>query len=505
MRKLLLIFFCLLSVNGAELGVLYNDTNNNTISPSRLRIGSFEIITNLTLVTGKTPSRALVVDGSTNVVSTDLTSTQVGQLAILVGGTNLINLGASRLLSGAGNPTNGVMETNRTLYINTSSAAVNDSLWVNFDTNWYRVASTNGGAITEAQLNFSDVTTADSTTNQHGLAMKLSGTTNTWYSGIGTWSNPLTTQISGLIDGRILEVDLTLPGGPGLNQTTLAYNNLANSVILEGAGFGLNGQFRAYSVYATNDFQGPGTNAFGLVKITGIPASSLLRTTSGSDVTNVTIGSGLTFDGTTLSATGAGTNFVSISGTPAANQVTYWTGPTTITGNTNLTFDGTTTTAITLNSTTATLANITNVSNISLSLTNGIGATNGNIFSSEYVPTRTAVANCSFTGTTQHTIRYTRLGNVVAVSGMVEYNKVVSSTVVRFRLSLPVTPVSGTLSFTDTLTGTVVAMHPTLLQPLAYGQIISFQSPEEAHFILSGDSSSGVLRQATFNFSYIVN
>lgn len=75
------------------------------------------------------------------------------------------------------------------------------------------------------------------------------------------------------------------------------------------------------------------TNTLRIGAVTGTPTTIIGRNGSG-DVGTVSVGSGLSLSGGTLSATGGG-----ITGSGAAGQVTYWNGTSSITGENNLWWD----------------------------------------------------------------------------------------------------------------------------------------------------------------------
>jgi hypothetical protein len=483
-------------VKASDLGVLYNDTNNNTLSPSQLRIVTFQITTNLNLLY-VTPSRALSIDANTNVVSSTLTDTQQGYLAALTGGTNLINLGSARILSGSGNPTNGVMLfTNRTLYINTSSATVNDGLWLNQSTNWFRVASTNGGAINESQLNFSDVTTANSSTNQHGLLIKLSGNTTQFLRGDGGWalpSNNLSNSLAGVKFIGTFDPDPSQQGYTFYN--TNHYYTSANGGTLGVPNIALKTNGEIIGDSTTDIVIGSGA------VIGSWDVSGYTDTTIG----DVTVGHhGLTPKapndsskflnglGAWSTPSGGAGGGIAVTGSPVAGEVTYWSGTNSVTGSSGLTFDGTNLVATTINSTT--------ITGTTINLSGG-----GNLSNGSYTPTLTARSgNVNLVGVVQPACLWTRNGNQVTVTGVIQFNTTVLAGAFLFDVTLPVATTSTTPL--TILTGVGSTARPGAIDLGITGlTYICGNGATGAHFVTTviGATASG-LRNCGFTFTYLI-
>jgi len=487
MKKLILGLVSLVSCFGADLGVLYNDSNGNTISPNQLAISTFYINTNLQLKY-ITPNRVIINDSSSNIISSPLTGTQAGYLSALVGGTNLINLGLANLIGAAGNPTNGVMATNRTLYINTSSATINDTLWINLDTNWFRVASTNGGSINESQLNFSDVTTANATTSLHGLLPKLDGVATDFLNGAGGWANPLVSNLSGITNGYHLAASGGVgPGSTGVSQSAL-YETLGY-LILKGQPF-VPTEFQANSGYFTNQ-----------VRTADILVSNFTDVTTGNVTTNahglVPKADGnsshfLNGLGQYSSPSGVGGG-VAVTGSPVAGQVTYFSGTNSITGNAGFTYDGTTLNAQQFQGDVGVFNNLT------------VASTNGNVYSGTYIPTRVNISGATTAGTVDQLQHFTRIGNEVTVSGRLQMART-GSGILTFTVSLPTTtaaPISPTITGMAGQ-GIVIDTAGTF----QIGTVIIYansSTPDKAVFKSIGSSTSGTIREFWYSFTYTTN
>lgn len=491
--KFLFLACFIATPKGADLGVLFNSTNNNTVSPDNLVIATFAISTNLH-IKYITPSRALSVNSSSNVVSSSLTDTQQGYLAALTGGTNLIDLGAARLMSGLGNPTNGIMETNRTLYINTASTTINDSLWVNLSTNWFRIASTNGGSINESQLNFSDVTTANSSTNFHGLLKKLSGNTTQFMRGDGNWALPSNNLSNSLSGTRYLGTFDPDPSQQGYTFYNTNFNyTAANGGTLDVPNINL---------FASGEIIGDATTDI------LIGSGAVIGSWDVSGYTDTTIGNvstsahGLAPKGDGNSAhflngiggystpAGGGAGTITSTGSPIANQITYWSGTNSITGDSTLRFVLGVLVVPTINPT----AYVVPATSSSSQLTYGT-----------YTPTRTPVVNSTTIGTSDQIQHYTRVGNEVTVTGRLLMARTGSGNMT-FRVSLPVVP-TGIITPTITgLAGNGIAVDSA--GTFEVGGVIIYNdgnNPANAEFKTVGSSTSGTIREFWYSFIYTTN
>ncbi len=142
--------------------------------------------------------------------------------------------------------------------------------------------------ITEDNFSFTDVTTANSTTSKHGLLKKLSGVSTEFLDGVGNWSTPPT-----ISDGDKGDITVSSSG------TVFTVDN----------------------------------DAITYAKIQNISAASRLLgrgAASGSgDVEEISLGSGLSMSGTTLSATSGGldTDMYATSTNATTNAVWNYTLP----------------------------------------------------------------------------------------------------------------------------------------------------------------------------------
>lgn len=418
MKFLFSLIFISVTLGAADLGVLYNNTTtNNPVSPNTLSINNLGINTNINL-RGKTPARALVLDSGTNITTAAMTQTQADQLGSIVGGLQRLVLGSAEIISGSGTPTNGTAYVQRILYINTSGTNLNDTYWGNYGTNWYAIASTNGGSITENQFNFSDNTTANATTNMHGLLPKLGGTASVFLNGLGLWS----TVSSGLnfspyagspyrialIDESDVTHTFNYDATFSYNSGTLSVDNLSTETGL----FSL-GVITPFISGLADDTTGDvSITTHGLVPKAPNDSSKFLN--------------GL---GQWAIPAGGGGGTVGITGSPGATYVTYWSGTNTITGNAGFTFNGTT---VALNGTLNAGAITAN------SMTIPSGAPTGNFTYGSFVPS--FLGSGAGSGTTQYSSRYHRIGNIVTCSGYVQLNCGASPVgAFTFNMQLPIT------------------------------------------------------------------
>jgi hypothetical protein len=481
MKKLLflaLVSISTLAADSDKLGVLYDPSANNTVSPTTLRVGNFSVLTNFTLA-GKTPARVVVLDSSTNTTASDLTQTQANQLALMVGGTNVLLLGDARIISGEGNPTNGTSHNFKALYINTTASDLNSTFWGNSGTNWFTLASTNAGAITETQLNFSDNTIANVSTNMHGLVPKAPMNARLYLDGYGAWSNPIDFGL--LTDGY---VPFAIDDGSGVIILNNSRFLLGSPVAGDGMIHTSTNKFRSNHIFVTNNIYGREIYGNDII-VTNVAAGSLLRSDSNRKISAVTIGAGLSFDGTTLSQSGSGTNALGTTGTPAATQLSYFTGSNTISGvpGSSVSIAG-----VDIPTLTASTAFSINTA-----------ATSGNVLAGKYTPTVTGYSGFSTTiGTTQVPCNYVRIGNTIMVSGKVQITKE-TSRYLRFYVSLPITGISsvnylnGTWSIQEGSSG---------LEGGTAGYIIGHTAGDICTFYMDTGSTSGGLRTAHFNFTY---
>jgi hypothetical protein len=474
MKKLLflaLVSISTLAADSDKLGVLYDPSANNTVSPTTLRIGNFSVLTNFTLANG-TPARVLVLNSSTNATSSDLTSDQANNLALMVGNSSLLYLGTNSISAGAAVPTNGVAGIqNGSIYINRNGANANSLIFFSYDTNWYSLASTNGGAITEAQLNFSDNTTANATTNAHGLLPKLDGNGLLFLSGAGTWTDPLN-PIGALTAG-------TYPIYQGVGNSLTdgrIRNTSTGGVEIEGTRV-----FGSYALTITNFSWFKGTdNWFNTATITNFGGGTIgdvsitahgLVPTAPNDSSKFLNGLG---QWAVPSGSGGG---IGTTGSPAATELAYFTGTNTVSG---------------VPSSSVSVAGVSIPSiTASTSLTIPAEAASGNVLAGRYTPTVTGYSGFSTTiGTTQVPCNYVRIGNTIMVSGKVQITKE-TSRYLRFYVSLPVTGISsvnylnGTWSIQEGSSG---------LEGGTAGYICTFY--------MDTGSTSGGLRTAHFNFTY---
>lgn len=480
---------------GADLGVLYNSTNNNTVSPQTLTIDTFKVNSALTILYAN-GGKAASIDSNSNLVSSTETSAQQGYLALMIQNTNLINLGLGILASGAGNPTNGVMSTNRTLYLNTQSTNFNDTAWLNQDTNWYRLSSTNGGSINESQLNFTDVTTADATTNQHGLLIKLAGNTNLFLRSDGTWNSAyVLTPAAGLASPKpILIVDPTVV--PGSTNTVNYYDTAFNY---------FNGTLNVTNIVIGSLFGGTAARLLGAtdsaVIVGDLQATSMQDNTVGNATTGhhgfAPKGDGNAnhfLDGTlNWSTPGGGSGAVGITGTPVTGQVTYWTGTNTVAGDSGMTYDPVHQ-ALTVGRIIPSVYDVPTASSDS-QLTSGT-----------YTPTRISLAGQSTTSGTVDIIQhYIRIGNEITVSGKLQMARV-GSAAVSFYVSLPMAT-SGPVSPSEGgLAGHGIVTDST--GTIEIGSVVIYAlggSPTLAVFQSQGSSTVGTIRNFYYSFTYTTN
>jgi hypothetical protein len=507
MNKYLPILLLLLvnRIFAADLGVIYNDTNHNTISPAQLRIGTFEITSTLSLL-NKAGSLALATDASTNVTTSLLSKSQLDYLASIVGATNILNLGGATIISGTVNPTNGTTYSQKYFYINSAAANISSSFWSNQGTNWYSLASTNGGSINESQLNFSDVTTANSSINQHGLLIKLDGITTDFLRGDGTWQNPLTSNLSSISNNVIPKVQNTGPGAEGLVASTLETSGITGTTLtLKGDGSASRrGLFQTDAIYLTNNITV--SNVFStdlyVSNFTDNVIGNVSTTAHGlapkADGNSAHFLNGL---GAWATPAGGGTNTIGITGSPIAGDITYWSGTNTITGSTNNFFDGTTTIINNLTANTETVNNLT--VNTTLTIPGGV------IANGTYTPVMTAInGNCTALLQNANSSRYIRIGNTVYVSGLIVYQKSGGGSA-NFYITLPISMVNmpGDIALSgnfSTSNGESTGPIPTATicnNGIIYGVL----AQNQACFYTSSDGTPGTSRYVFYNFSYAVN
>lgn len=101
------------------------------------------------------------------------------------------------------------------------------------------------------------------------------------------------------------------------------------------------GSVTSVSVVTANGFAGTVATATSTPAITLTTSVTGILKGNGTAISAITVGSGLTWDGTTLSATAVSGDVTKV-GTPVNNQIGVWTGDGTIEGDTALTFDTTT-------------------------------------------------------------------------------------------------------------------------------------------------------------------
>lgn len=471
MFKFLFVLLLCFSLQGAQLGVLYSDaTTNNQVSPPTVTIPNLAVGTNLNLV-GKTPSRVLLVGSDTNITVANLTQTQANQLASWVGGATTLVLGSAKIISGEGSPTNGSAYVERILYINSTGTNLNDTYWGNYGTNWYAIASTNGGSITESQINFSDNTTGNFTTNMHGFVPKGTNSSLLFLTGTGLWLNPNSPFSS-----------LTINQIPVSNGFGSFADSDIISAILPAGDYGVKNN-RSWNVYRLVVTNLATINAFGGTTNGDVSITAHgLTPTLPNDATKFLNGVG----GWSIPGGGSGT--VSTSGSPAPTEIAYFTGSGTISGvpSSSVSVAGvgiptlTTTTSLNINT----------------------NDTVGNIHSSTYTPTVTAVSvNCSTSGATQTECKYVRIGKMVQVSGKVQVIKL-NSSALNFRVSLPI---ASNLEASYDASGTVSGQSATSpSQICGYGVVGAriIDGDEQAEFYLSGDNAAGTVRDFWFNFTY---
>jgi hypothetical protein len=102
---------------------------------------------------------------------------------------------------------------------------------------------------------------------------------------------------------------------------------------------GGSGTVTSVSVVSANGLAGTVATATTTPAITLSTTITGILKGNGTAISAITVGSGLSYDGTTLSATASGGGNVSNTGTPANNQIAIWTDATTIEGDSALTFD----------------------------------------------------------------------------------------------------------------------------------------------------------------------
>lgn len=485
-KSILICLLCVGSIGAATpLGVLYESTaTNNVVSPTYLTAPNIAISTNLTL-SAQPASYAVQLNAAKQLVGGLLSGAQQDTLASWVGGSTTLNLGAAQIIGGVGTPTNGTAYVTRILYINSTGTNLNDTYWGNYGANWYAIASTNGGSITESQLNLSDNTTANATTNRHGLLIKLDGSTTKFLRADGTWFVPQN-NLSNILSGtRYLGFYDSASSAFTYYKTNYATVN-GTSLILPNIDLLAGGEILGD---ATTDILVGDVSAWNTVGINGVAASSLLRLDGLNKVRAVTIGGGLAFDGVTLSQSGVGTNAVGITGSPAATYLTYWSAPNTITGSAGATFDGST---LRLNGTVqATHYNIP---------TGDIGsADSGNLTSGTYLPVYGVLANAgSFQNYAQH---YIRVGNEITVSGRVSFSRVAGGNN-SFEMTLPV---ASTLTITTGLVGSGMITDNLGTNPIGPVRISPSAGLNKAKFDTLGSSTTGVIREIYYSFTYTVN
>lgn len=473
MKTILSLLLSVGAVMAAEpLGVLYYPSLDNLTSPAGLKVGTLSVETNI-YVQPVITNRVLISNNEKGITYSALTTNQAFALSQIVGTNNLIFIGTPSLSSGSGAPTNGTAGIiNGSLYFRTGGASINESLYVSLNTNWYSLATTNAGSITESQLNFSDVTTADTSTNEHGLAPKLSGIGTEFLSGLGLWTE--VPSASGSLNNN----DIPFYSGAEFFPSGLDYDAASQSITAS-TNFTVNGILNA-----------KGTNTANYLTVTNWGGTTIgdvstsvhgLVPVAPNDATKFLNGLGAW----SIPAGGGGS--VSTSGSPAVNQVSYFSGSSTITGDADFTFDGTTVTAGTL-----TAGNLSVTSN------------GGNILSGTYTPTRTAGTGSTTVGTTAYTSMYSRIGNIVTVQGRVQMARTSSGTI-DFTISLPI---ASDLASVNDLYGQGNNIYYTAgLPTLEIGSvaIIADLVNNTAKFYLLGSSATGTLRDCHFTFTYQVH
>jgi hypothetical protein len=471
-----------LGVLGATpLGVLYESSaTNNLVSPTTLTIPNTRVTTNLVLdVASIVANRALRVMEDKRVTTSSMTSTQQDWLGTIVGGVNRLILGGSEIVSGEGSPTNGTAYVQRILYINSLGTNLNDTFWGNWGTNWYAIASTNGGSIIESQINFSDNTTGNASTNMHGFELKLAGDPLKFKRSDGVWAAPNNILSNTITGTRYMGFFDSSAGAYTYYKTNFATIN-GTSLILPNINLLAGGEILGD---ATTDMLIGDVSAWNTMGINGVAASSLLRLDGLNKIRAVSIGTGLNWDGTTLSSTGGGTNSVSISGVPVSGQVTYWATPTAISGNNNFVFDGS-----------------------KLTVTHyGVptGDTTGQLTSGTYTPTRTPyAASCTTVGTSDFPQHYTRIGNEVTVSGRLQMARTGSARL-EFSVSLPITPATPLVPNDGILAGTGNVYDLSISLPI--GSVAIYDSGNFAFFRSVGSSTTGTVREFWYTFTYTTN
>jgi hypothetical protein len=476
LKKTILVLTLASSLNAATnyLGVVYDPVTDNTVSPSGLKIGTFNVITNL-YAQGAGANKVVVADNAKKLIESTLTTNQAHSLSLMVGTNTLIYLGTPSLSSGSGAPTNGTAGiVNGSLYFRTGGATINESLYVSLNTNWYSLASTNGGSITESQFNFTDVTTADSTTNQHGLFPKLSGISTEYLNGIGVWAEVPS------INGSMVNSDIPYYFGAeffpsGLRYaagTVTARTNLTVSGVTT-----LNGTNTANVLTVTNwggtTIGDVSTTQHGLVPVAPNDSAQFLN--------------GL---GAWAVPPGGGTNTIGLTGSPAAAQMAYFTGTNTISGVVGSSIGGSTLTIPTLI-----------VSSGGLSL--GSTATNGNVYSGTFTPVLSSISGADQVGVTAYDSRYTRVGSQITVSGLIQVRRTGSGSIT-FEVDFPINSTSvdaNDLSGYGRMTGGLANLPsldvaPVIITPNAGGT--------KAKFWSIGASTSGTTRNIWYSYNYIV-
>lgn len=467
---LVAILLCVAGVKAATpLGVLYESTTtNNLVSPVTLTVPNLNVSTNFTL-SGQVANQAVQLNAAKQLVSALLSSSQQDTLASWVGGTTTLNLGSAQIISGQGSPTNGTAYLTRILYINSLGTNLNDTFWGNYGTNWYAIASTNGGSITENQFNFSDNTTANVTTNMHGLIPKLPGDPLKFFNGNGFWVSPPLVFADTVSNN---EIPIYNTNGPTLNTSGIFRFGASDLELRSGA-------FYMPALHVTNTAW---INELFMTN-SSVPAESLLRLNTAGQLKAVTIGAGLTFNGVTLSQSGSGTNAIGITGSPEANQVTYWSGPNTITGSTNITFSGTNT------------------------IISGLIITNiGNVYGGSYVPTRYVISGCTTIGASTNAMTYQRVGNIISVNGLVQVIRNSSDPII-FDITVPVPATRGpAIISSDNYTGNGFQENGTFIggATCSYDLIQSqLRSQALVRVTSVGNSTAGsTVRNFWINYSY---
>lgn len=186
--------------------------------------------------------------------------------------------------------------------------------------------------------------------------------------------------------------------------------------------------------------------------------------------------------------------FVTKTGSPDVNYVTYWSGSSSITGNSSIDPDfyfEPATGTLNVENLAAGVGSFVSITTDAITLN---GSSGGGLEGSIYTPTRTAVANCNTTGASAHLLRYQRVGQVVTVSGICEMN--VLGAPATFRLSLPF---ASLLANADELSGMVISADGA-----SGGDAVKITADLANDEATISINAGGGIQSFTVQFSYLV-